>query len=297
MKYIDRNGKKIIDDSRQDKLLHLLYTHAWGRALLKPLVAPGFSGFAGRLLDTRLSTRLVPGFIKNNHIDMSGYQETEYRSFNDFFSRKIKAGARIFSPEETDLISPCDCYASAYRIDPALRVNIKDTTYSAASLLRSKKLAARYAGGTLLVLRLTVGDYHRYHYPVSGIQSKNHFIPGILHTVNPIANDYIPIYKENAREYTVIRSPQFGDVTQMEVGAMLVGKICNHRQSCRVFRGEEKGYFQYGGSTIVLFLEKDAVMLRPDLMENTRQGYETQLHLGDTLGHSPWCKDEDHTDR
>ena len=297
MKYVDRNGKKRIDDSSQDKLLHLLYTHVWGRALLKPLVAPGFSRLAGRLLDTRLSTQLVPGFIKNNHIDMSDYQETVYRSFNDFFSRKIKAGARIFSPEETDMISPCDCYASAYRIDPALLVTIKDTTYSAASLLRSKKLAARYAGGTLLVLRLTVRDYHRYHYPVSGIQSKNHFIPGILHTVNPIANDYIPIYKENSREYTVIRSPEFGDVTQMEVGAMLVGKICNHRQSCRVFRGEEKGYFQYGGSTIVLFLEKDAVTLRPDLMENTGQGYETQLHLGDTLGHSPWCKDKGHTDR
>ena len=233
MKYVDRNGNKIVDDSSQDKLLHLLYTHMWGRVLLKPLVTPGFSGFAGRLLNTKLSTCLIPKFIKNNHIDMSCYQETEYRSFNDFFSRKIKPGARIFSPKETDLISPCDCYASAYRIDPALLVNIKDTTYSVASLLRSKKLAARYTGGTLLVLRLTVGDYHRYHYPVSGIQSKNHFIPGILHTVNPIANDYIPIYKENSREYTVIRSPEFGDVTQMEVGAMLVGKICNHHQSCR----------------------------------------------------------------
>lgn len=134
---------------------------------------------------------------------MSCYQETEYRSFNDFFSRKIKPGARIFSPKETDLISPCDCYASAYRIDPALLCKYQRYDYSVASLLHSKKLAARYTGGTLLVLRLTVGDYHRYHYPVSGIQSKNHFIPGILHTVNPIANDYIPIYKENSREYTV----------------------------------------------------------------------------------------------
>ena len=106
MKYVDRNGNKIVDDSSQDKLLHLLYTHMWGRVLLKPLVTPGFSGFAGRLLDTKLSTCLIPKFIKNNHIDMSCYQETEYRSFNDFFSRKIKPGARIFSPKETDLISP-----------------------------------------------------------------------------------------------------------------------------------------------------------------------------------------------
>lgn len=295
MKYVDRNGKKIVDDSHQDKLLHLLYTHVWGRVLLKPLVTPSFSKLAGRLLDTRFSTRLVPGFIKNNHIDMSYYQKTDYLSFNDFFSRKIKAGARIFSPEETDLISPCDCYATAYRIDPTLRVSIKHTVYSAASLLRSKKLAARYAGGTLLILRLTVGDYHRYHYPVSGIQSKNHFIPGILHTVNPIANDYIPIYKENSREYTVIRSPEFGDVTQMEVGAMLVGKICNHKHSCKVSRGEEKGYFQYGGSTIVLFLEKDAVTLRQDLMANTKHGYETQLYLGDTLGYAPRSKDKNHS--
>lgn len=287
MKYVDRNGKKVHKDSSQDKLLHFLYTHTWGRMLLKPLVCPEFSKLAGKFLDTGFSAKLVPSFIKSNHIDMSSYEKKEYGSFNDFFARTINPEARTFSPKDSDFISPCDCYASAYSIHSNLHVSIKDTSYTVTSLLRNKKLATHYKNGYLLVLRLTVGDYHRYHYPVSGKQSKNHFIPGILHTVNPIANDYIPIYKENAREYTVIRSPLFGFVTQMEVGAMLVGKICNHKQCCTVTRGEEKGYFQYGGSTIVLLLEKDSILLRPDLLQNTKHGFETQLHLGDTLGQAP----------
>ena len=284
MKYIDREGKKIVNDSGQDKFLHLIYTTVVGRILLKPFTHPLISRLAGKFLDSSLSRSLINPFIKSNHIDMSDYEKTSYSCYNDFFTRKIKPGARIISGSRDTLISPCDSYVSAYELSEDSILTVKNTNYSLSSLLHSRKLARRFEGGYALILRLTVTDYHRYAYAVSGKQSKNHFIPGRLHTVNPIANDFFPIYKENSREYTVIRSESFGDVLQMEVGALMVGKIVNHKESCQVTRGEEKGYFEFGGSTILLLLQKDSVTLRPDLLTNTSEGYETQVHLGDNIG-------------
>ncbi len=284
MKYIDRNGKKIIHKSGQDRLLHILYTHTAGRLLLKPLVNPAFSQLAGRFLDSAPSRILIHSFIEKNNIKMSDYEVRNYTSFNDFFTRKIKPGTRIIAGDENTLISPCDSYVTAFPITEGCSLNIKDTEYTLRSLLHSRRLSERFQGGSALVFRLTVSDYHRYSYAVSGVRSKNYRIPGCLHTVNPVANDYYPIYKENTREYTVIHSPVFGDVLQMEVGALLVGKITNHTETAQVTRGTEKGYFEFGGSTIVLLLQKGAVSLRPDLFVNTENGFETQVHYGDSLG-------------
>lgn len=284
MKQIDINGNISNADSRQDKLLHFFYTTIPGRLLLKPLVAPWFSKLAGRFLSTRFSCRFIEPFIRSNNIDMSHYEEVNYCSFNDFFTRKIKPGARTLSGSEQTLISPCDCYATAYEITEQMTFDVKHTEYTLRSLLKSQKLAERFAGGYALILRLTVSDYHRYCYAASGRQSKNYAIPGFFHTVNPVANDCLPVYKENAREYTVIHSPVFGEVLQMEVGALMVGKIVNHKESCSVVRGEEKGYFEFGGSTIILLLQNDAVRLRTDLFKNTQNGYETQVRWGETLG-------------
>lgn len=286
MKQIDRNGKKSDRDNAQDRLLRRLYTSAAGRMLLKPLVQPGFSRLAGNLLNTKLSCLLIRPFIRANSIDMTDFEKTSYSSYNDFFTRRIRPGARTICGDDITLISPCDCYASAYEITNGQTFDVKHTSYTLRSLLRSQKLARHFQGGYALILRLTVSDYHRYAYAVSGTQSKNYRIPGKLHTVNPIAGDYYPIYKENAREYTVIHSPQFGDVVQMEVGALMVGKIVNHKESGAVTRGEEKGYFEFGGSTIILLLQKDKAVIRDDLLSNTAAGYETQIRLGDALGSS-----------
>ena len=283
MDYIDLQGKKVINRTKQDKLLSFLYTNTLGRMLLKPLVQPQVSKLAGRYLSSSHSCRLIPGFIEKNNIDMDIYEEQDYQSFNDFFTRKIKAGYRPI-PEDSDvLISPCDCRATVYSIQENTTLSIKNTEYTLRSLLRSPKLAKRFRGGYAYVLRLTVEDYHRYIYAVTGKKSKYYHIDGTFHTVNPIANDYLPIYKENTREYTVIHSREFGDVLQMEVGALLVGKIKNHDGSSFVTRGQEKGYFEYGGSTIIVLTQKDAVTPRSDLLKNTANGYETKVLQGHPL--------------
>lgn len=287
MDYIDLQGKKVSNITNQDKLLSFLYTNIFGRMLLKPLIQPQVSKLAGRYLSSAHSKWLISKFIERNEINMDIYEECDYSSFNDFFTRKIKPDCRPV-PEDLDvLISPCDCLATVYPIQENTTFSIKNTEYTLRSLLRSPRLAKRFRGGYAYVLRLTVEDYHRYLYSVSGKQSKNYHIDGTFHTVNPIANDYLPIYKENTREYTVIRSKEFGDVLQMEVGALLVGKISNHKQSTVVTRGEEKGFFEYGGSTIVVLTQKGRVTPRSDLLTNSKNGYETKVLQAYPLGILP----------
>ena len=287
MDYIDLQGKKVSNITNQDKLLSFLYTNIFGRMLLKPLIQPQVSKLAGRYLSSAHSKWLISKFIERNEINMDIYEECDYSSFNDFFTRKIKPDCRPV-PEDLDvLISPCDCLATVYPIQENTTFSIKNTEYTLRSLLRSPRLAKRFRGGYAYVLRLTVEDYHRYLYSVSGKQSKNYHIDGTFHTVNPIANDYLPIYKENTREYTVIRSKEFGDVLQMEVGALLVGKISNHKQSTVVTRGEEKGFFEYGGSTIVVLTQQGRVTPRSDLLTNSKNGYETKVLQAHPLGILP----------
>ena len=287
MDYIDLQGKKVSNITNQDKLLSFLYTNIFGRMLLKPLIQPQVSKLAGRYLSSAHSKWLISKFIERNEINMDIYEECDYSSFNDFFTRKIKPDSRPV-PEDLDvLISPCDCLATVYPIQENTTFSIKNTEYTLRSLLRSPRLAKRFRGGYAYILRLTVEDYHRYLYSVSGKQSKNYHIDGTFHTVNPIANDYLPIYKENTREYTVIRSKEFGDVLQMEVGALLDGKISNHKQSTVVTRGEEKGFFEYGGSTIVVLTQKGRVTPRSDLLTNSKNGYETKVLQAHPLGILP----------
>ena len=287
MDYIDLQGKKVSNITNQDKLLSFLYTNIFGRMLLKPLIQPQVSKLAGCYLSSVHSKWLIPKFIERNEIDMDIYEECDYSSFNDFFTRKIKPDCRPIPEDRDVLISPCDCLATVYPIQENTTFSIKNTEYTLRSLLRSPRLAKRFRGGYAYVLRLTVEDYHRYLYSVSGKQSKNYHIDGTFHTVNPIANDYLPIYKENTREYTVIRSKEFGDVLQMEVGALLVGKISNHKQSTVVTRGEEKGFFEYGGSTIVVLTQKGRVTPRSDLLTNSKNGYETKVLQAHPLGILP----------
>lgn len=170
------------------------------------------------------------------------------------------------------------------KITPDLHFTLKHTQYSVKSVLRNDELAQKYAGGHALIFRLTVDDYHRYCYIADGEKSENIQIPGFLHTVNPVANDHYPIYKENAREYTIVKSDVFGDILMMEVGALMVGKIVNHHQAATITRGQEKGYFQFGGSTVIVLLEPDAAEIDADILENSSMHIETIVRMGEKIG-------------
>lgn len=284
MKLRHRDGTQIEIQDGQERLLGLLYGNALGRMLLKPLVHPAFSKMSGWFLSTKASCRMIDSFIRNNNIDMSQFEDTEYKSYNDFFTRKIKAGARVVDENPNHFISPCDSKLTVLPIDKDCVLTIKNTKYTIASLLRDKKLAKKFEGGQALIFRLCVDDYHRYSYVADGTKSRNRFIPGVLHTVNPISNDYFPIYKENSREYCLIHTEEFGDMVMMEVGALLVGKIVNYHEKAQVRRGQEKGYFEFGGSTIVLLLQAGAAQIDEDILKNSAEGFETKVKLGEKIG-------------
>lgn len=272
----------------QDQILHLFYTHVLGRAMLKPFVCRPFSVLAGRFMDSGLSRFMIPSCIKKMEIPMEQYEEEDYSCYNDFFTRRIKPSFRPFPADPEKAVSPCDGLVTVLPIRKFSRLLVKQTPYTLGQIFRSRRLADQYEGGTAVIIRLTVSDYHRYCYPVSGKKSVNRKIPGKFHTVNPIANDYVPIYKENSREYTRISSPRYGDVVQMEVGALCVGRIVNYEEKATVFRGMEKGRFEFGGSTIILFFEKDRLKIRRDLWGSTLNGVEHPIRMGEALEDMEW---------
>ncbi len=271
------------DKAKESGTLRFLYHTVPGRIVLRLLIARWVSKLCGAFLNSRLSKPLIGKFVRQNGINLSEFESDNFRCFNDCFCRKIKEGGRPIPTDPQVLFSPCDGLLSAYRIQGDTVLPVKQSAYTVASLLRNEELAQRYQGGVCLVFRLCVNHYHRYSYPATGIKGDNIFLKGKLHTVRPIALEACPVFVENCREYTVINTEHFGQLVQMEVGAMLVGKIKNHHGAGPVTRGDEKGMFLYGGSTIILLLEKDAVSVKEEFFTATAKGEETAIQMGENL--------------
>ncbi|MBO4808560.1 MAG: phosphatidylserine decarboxylase [Lachnospiraceae bacterium] len=297
-------------------MLKFLYETAFGRLILKGLTAPGLSGAVGHFLDTKLSCIFIKPFVKNNGINLDDYYSDNFTCFNDCFCRRVKEDRRPVDMNPSVLVSPCDGLLSAYEITDGLVVPVKQSRYGIADLLggglgasessgvvdssegsrtagaseAARKLAAEFDGGLCLVFRLCVDNYHRYHYFDDGSKGANVFIPGRLHTVRPIALRNLPVFVENAREYTVMDTLNFGRAVQMEVGAMLVGKIANNHEEHEFKRGEEKGCFLYGGSTVILLLKRtpdgsgSSIHLDEPFLANTLAGIETPVKMGQRIG-------------
>ena len=235
------------------------------------------SDIYGLYTRTRISKLMINKFIKENNIDMKRFKEEKYKNFNEFFSRNLK---KInIDKKEKNLISPCNSKLLVYNIKKDLKVNIKNITYTLNELFDNEKLD-EFKNGYMLVFRLAVDDYHRYCYIDDGKTEKNKSLKGKYHTVTSTSEKY-KIYKENHREYSILNTANFGKVIYMEVGALLIGRIVNHNKS-EFKRGEEKGYFLPGGSTIVLII-KD-VKIDKDILENSKNGIETIINIGEKIG-------------
>ena len=284
MRQKTRDGQLIEIQDTQDKFLTLLYGNLIGRCFVKILTMPWISKLGGAVLSTGLSALAIPSFIRNNQIDMSQFEDVKYRNYNEFFMRKIKPEARVVDMDENHLISPCDCKLTVLPVEKDGRFMIKQTSYTLQSLLKDEKEAEHYLGGTLCIFRLTVDDYHRYCYIDDAEVIRKAQIPGILHTVNPIANDVYPIYKENTREYCVLFNKKLKRHLMMEVGALMVGKIVNHPTDSQVRRAQEKGHFMFGGSTVIMVFEKGAVNIDKDILENSENDIETVVRYGMKIG-------------
>lgn len=265
-------------------VLAFLYKTLTGRILLKIAINPLFSDVFRLYFDSPLSVPLIKPFVRRHRINAEEYEKKRYLSFNDFFKRKIATGKRKIDRVDSHLISPCDGALSAYEIKEESVFQIKGSQYHVADLLQNHELAKRYSNGTCLIFRLTPADYHRYCYIDHGKKGNNRTIAGKLHTVRKIAMARYHVYKQNAREYTVLDTRNFGHVIQVEVGALLIGRITNHHSNHNFERGEEKGMFEFGGSTIVLLLEANTACIDDEIIINTLAGRETHVKLGEKIG-------------
>ncbi len=267
-------------------LLRFLYRTAPGRVVLKVLVSPWVSKAAGRFLNSGASRPLVPYYIAKYHIDMRGIDvpENGFASFNAFFTRSRRAHKRSARPD--CLISPCDGFLSCMTIRRDTLLDVKHTKFTLQSLLQDDALAENFVNGTALIFRLTPANYHRYSYAADGSVCWNKKIPGVLHCVRPVATCTVPVFTENSREYQVIDTDRFGRMVQMEVGALLVGKITNDPQfdaESIVWAGDEKGYFEFGGSTIILLFQEGILEMDSSLERRRDANYETAVRAGEVI--------------
>ena len=268
---------------RDGAALRFLYHTRLGRLLLKPLCARPLSRLCGRFLDSTLSKPLIAPFVRKNGIRLEDFFSDNFRCFNDCFSRRIRPELRPVDPSPDALVAPCDGLLSVYPIQKDTVIPAKQSMYTINDLLGGDPAAARFEGGTCLVFRLCVNHYHRYCYPDGGRPLRSGFIPGELHTVRPIALEQLPVFVRNCREYALLETDHLGTVAQIEVGAMLVGKIANHPAPERFERGDEKGMFLYGGSTVILLIEPGRIHIPKEAFVLSAEEREIPVCMGERI--------------
>lgn len=282
-KVYDRQSRQLIEQQAfQEIWLRRLYETPWGQALQRLVTHRWFSKLLTWRDYTPMSQTKITEFINTYQINLADYQRADYVSFADFFTRQLKDGKRPLSPEGS-VLAVADAKLSVHRISQESRLTIKGQAYKLSELLQNEAMAQHFVGGTACVYRLAVEDYHRYVACETGEVIHQETISGKLHTVRDIALKRVPVYKENQREYCVIKHRKLGPVLQMEVGALTVGSIHNY-QSQFLYRGVEKGYFGLGGSTVLVFYPKDTIVIDQDIMDQSQIGIESQVRLGEKVG-------------
>jgi phosphatidylserine decarboxylase len=234
------------------------------------------------------SRRRIQPFVTQYDIDLTECATPieEFPHFNAFFARALRPGARSFVADRDRCLSPADGKVWVLpQLSPAMRLPIKGIGCSLDALLASADLAANYNHGAIAIIRLTPADYHRFHFGIAGIAAPSQVIRGRYHSVHPIALEQVPeAFCRNQRMITAIDSPQLGRVLMIEVGAFCIGTIRQTYAPGPIQPGDEKGYFQFGGSTIVLLFLSDRIRFDPDLVRYSAGGWETQIQAGNILG-------------
>jgi len=288
-------NKMDIEKVYGDAMVKFAYGNPIGRLMGPVIASKMLSQIYGKSQDSLKSAQKVAPFIKNFHIPMDQYQkgsfkqnpvETSYKSFNEFFIRKFREGQRTFTTNDHEMAAFAEArYFGHASMSDDLNVPVKGSMLRAVDLIGDRELAKDFIGGPLMIARLCPVDYHRYHYPDDGKTLKAFTIPGQLHSVNPLALKYRQdIFIKNERRVAILATEHFGKLAYIEVGATCVGKIVQSFDESKPFKkGDEKGYFLFGGSTVVLCGEQGAWVPSQDILDNTRAGIETYIQLGDVV--------------
>ena len=280
MYIVDRKTKKE-REMTYDKSVSFLYQNALGRIVLKLLNNHFTSSLVGTYMNSRFSKKRIKKTIMQNKIDMSIYEDKDYASFNDFFTRRKKN--LNFDMDKNHFVSPSDAKLLVKKLDKNVTFDIKGSMYHINDIV-GDNILSDYQNGYALIFRLEITDYHRYHFIDNGTIDEYKFIKGKLHTVQPIAYEKYKVFHTNSREYTILNNENFNDIVMCEVGAMMVGKITNYKNVKTFKKGDEKGYFEFGGSTIILFVKDNIIKIDDDILKNSQKGKETIVSCGEKIG-------------
>lgn len=278
-----RRGTTYTEPQYAAATLRHLYGTRLGRALLPILTRPLLSELAALSRRTRRSARTIPVFCAEFGVDLTEFAVPPggYRSFAEFFVRPWADGARPAPTNPETLLAPADGKLLLVPLD-GRRLVLKGVAYSLDDLLADPDLAGRFAGGTAVVVRLTVDDAHRFCAPAAGRVRADKEVRARLHTVGP-AGGRTPFLATNSRCWQLLDTGIFGDLVCVEVGALLVGRILRHRRT-EFAAGDERGRFELGGSTVVVLTRPDAVAFDGDLTDWSARGIETRVRAREQIG-------------
>lgn len=298
LSYLDRKTHLEMTEKVYGKFfINLLYGTSWLSHLVAFLLVPLVSRFTfpsklyGALQKSRWSRRKIAPFIEKFHVDTSEFLELPdtFATFNDFFIRKLKPSARPITPGDSIATLPADGRYLVYEnIALANGFFVKGKKFCLERLLCNPALATRYASGSMVIARLAPVDYHRFHFPAPCIPTTSELVPGTLFSVNPAAlKKHSKILAENKRMVTQLTTTHFGTILYIEVGATYVGSIHQtFTPNLPYAKGDEKGYFSFGGSSLILLFEPSRIQFDADLVVASSRRLEVLGHMGESLGRS-----------
>lgn len=294
--YIDRKtGKREHELVYGAAFIRLLYgngifSRSIGR-LLSFFAArlPWLSSFYGTLQSLSLSKRKVLPFIEKFNVDINEFAKPPeaFVSFNDFFTRHLKKEARPIAPGDATAIIPADGrYLFYQNIASADGFAVKGKKFDLKTLLQDKKLADEYGQGSMMIARLCPTDYHRFHFPLDCIPDKSKLLNGTLYSVNPTAiKRNVEIFAENKRVITTLNTLQYGKVLFLEIGAVCVGTVHEtYTPGTPYLKGDEKGYFSFGGSSLIAIFPPNTIRFDPDLLKASETHTEIRCLMGQSMG-------------
>lgn len=292
--------KKIILYNRQEKKLeeeiitgkvfiNLIYKNKIGFRLTERILKTRrFSYWYGNLLKKDSTKKRIHAFIKQHKLDINEIEKPldSFKNFNDFFIRKLKPDARKIDYNKNTFISPADSRLIVYNINKNTIIPVKGINFKLEELVKDKSISDKYENGLCFIFRLAPADYHRFCYPDNGYHEKIIPLGSYYHSVHPIAlASNAKVFQHNYREFCEIKTENFDELLWLDVGALGVSKIIQHFPKGTNFKkGEEKGYFEFGGSTIILIAKKDTILLDNDIKDYSISGIETRVKYGEKIG-------------
>jgi phosphatidylserine decarboxylase len=288
--YNRRSGELIRDRIYARGFVDWLYNSAPGWCLTEFVLSRRWvSRLYGWLNKRRWSRRRIEPFARSLEINLEEVTRpiNAFTSFNDFMTRDIDLTKRPINRDPTVCVAPADGRVLAYSVvDADSSFAIKRAWFNLRTLLANEEMADAYSGGSLIVTRLYLTDYHHFHFPDDGAAHAAFPIPGRYFAVSPYSEHrLLPFYAENHRMVTLFESDHFGQIAMIEVGAFTIGSIQQrYRPGARVRKGDHKGFFELGGSIVILLFRKGTIRLDEDLCRNTMSGMETYVRLGESIG-------------